>query len=776
MKSKILILFFCIVNLVMAQRKEVTLYSDISNIQPGQIVDVYTSKNDSFVVPVKELFTLTWNDEFDIEPIEVSTTHVRFKVYGVLKGTNKLYIDVDDGPFGIIYFSYIGQTDKDSLSNPNDADPDTQNGDYGDIGLNPNPNDNSITVSNPSGGHKNISNLPCHNFHVIDGIFTKFEDSNINEWEGITALEGKFSRLYLDYCDSTMYLMNDWFIAEGEQHSTCYNQFEFYTGGGAEHWFIKIPEDKSKRTKVIRNGSDVSLDSNIVIGGEAGFGKSIISTFDHTLYEFAIKISPGNFFIPKLDDPVAILTPQVICDDNGYGVIREPKLYAGNFSKNGTQLTKYTRFIPNGKIAGLEKEPNIITGNIDNGICFKFDSESKNKCYECTEDKHVIDGKFDYLNNEWSSLPAIGRWSNLYAEYCNSILYVLNDWILANYEPDNQSCYNLFELYSGNYKEHWGIFVYHEIEKGMKVFRNGMDVSKDTNYVVKGEYGFGQTSENDIPNAIYEWGLKVQEGDFTLQMADPGPSSFCDDNYLSNPAPRNLENIDILVDNISQNNSSKIELESSDPINISYRVKSLESKKKILGYEIEIVYKNESFNPSINSLKNDFNFTLKNEILEDKPIIGFNTLKISTNEKNLMNGTGELLALDFLPNLKEITNSEIITSIKFYNENANLYNSLDLSLSFKTIISSIKTNDFKDITVYPTITSDIVNISYTSEVIGAVNLNLIDNLGKKISDYEFLSGLGDNTFSLVVSDLNSGIYYIVINYNNSTMLLRFIKQ
>jgi hypothetical protein len=159
----------------------------------------------------------------------------------------------------------------------------------------------------------------------------------------------------------------------------------------------------------------------------------------------------------------------------------------------------------------------------------------------------VIDGEF--TPGEWAgSKPASGLFSDLYAQYCNGVLHILNDWIYATRIPNSKSCYNLFELFTGSGREHWGIWVWQDPTRKPTVIRNGVDVSDDTTIVESGKAGWGSSARMAEPHAIYEFRIKTMEGGFALQYADPGPASFCtittsvDDN-LTQPDGRVRPNV-----------------------------------------------------------------------------------------------------------------------------------------------------------------------------------------------------------------------------------------
>jgi len=411
--------------------------------------------------------------------------------------------------------------------------------------------------------------------------------------------------------------MNDWFLATNEVDSnSCYNLFQFYTGGGEEYWEIRVYHSTKKGIKVIRNNVDVTDDTNIVKNGKYGFSSSLLKEESHTLYEFAIKVKPGAFFFPTLCDPVRNVGPQLICEENGYGLIQEPYLYGGELNKNGSNLRKHVRYIPLSGIHGMVTEPNIFTGYFVKDTSFIRIPGNDGKINVCNK-SHTIDGKFtkiDENNTEWQHCnPAIGKYSNLYAEYCNGKLYILNDWILGTHEPDERNCYNLFELFTGGGKEHWGIFVYHNIEKGIKVFLNGKDVSNDTNYVEAGKFGFDISPlKQDSAHTIYEFSIKASEGDWHLFLCDPSPSSFCDDN--PNLPPRLFDNnlgireYDKLNPGNPGDHHPIINIQNGKSVSLGFGT-SVDTKNWYCRkYKVVINYNKNNFLPNL--LKNLFSFPL----------------------------------------------------------------------------------------------------------------------------------------------------------------------
>lgn len=62
----------------------------------------------------------------------------------------------------------------------------------------------------------------------------------------------------------------------------------------------------------------------------------------------------------------------------------------------------------------------------------------------------------------------------------------------------------------------------------LKVFRNELDVTMDTNFVVDGVYGWSPTINLSNEHTVYEFGIKPKAGWWQLFLYDPGLSSFCE--------------------------------------------------------------------------------------------------------------------------------------------------------------------------------------------------------------------------------------------------------
>lgn len=511
-----------------------------SRITPGtQARLIPTSDTALFPYNVTYAYTLKCNG-IPCEVLSVGSREMLFTVPGNITGDTAYFtLCVDDGPWGDLSVSVLRRPpeDNDITQDSDDPNKDTQNGPPVESGKDPKPIIPGEWITNPSGGSGRPQNIPCDSVHRIDGAFSEIS-STWREWNGIVPQIGKFSHLYIDYCHSTstLYLLNDWFLASDEPDvSTCYNRFELFTGNGQERWEIRVYHDKSKGTRVLRNGTDVTGDTTYFIAGAYSFGPSPAVADSHTIYEFAIRAMPGEFYLPMLDDPVRPVGPTSVCDDNGNGLIRDPRLYGGQLGEFGSKTRASQRYIPISGVAGLATEPQPISGvlSADGGSTKTIVGSNVEVSHLCQTDNHTVDGEFG--QQEWSTDPAIGRFSNLYAEYCGGTLYVMNDWVHGSEEPDENNCYNLFEVMTGNQSEHWGIYVYHNITKGIKVFRNGVDVSADTTFVKGGKYGWNSSPLEAKEHTLYEFGINAQPGAWMLFLADPGPSSFCDNGA---PAPR----------------------------------------------------------------------------------------------------------------------------------------------------------------------------------------------------------------------------------------------
>lgn len=449
----------------------------------------------------------------------------------VSEGTRTLSLCVVDGPYAETTVELLRLADTlDTAVDRFDPDPRTQNGPRQDLSSGSRRPQKHGARTYPNGGYGGTQ--ACSDRHHVDGKFTEYTNQP-REWSGIPPMIGRFSNLYLDYCSETsmMYLMNDWLIGSSEYQANCYNLFGFVTGNGREVWLIKVTHDTLNPVIVELNGVDVTNDTNLVIGGAFSIGPSPSDTTAHTMYEFGVRVSSGLFFMPQGDDPVTYVpstNTSLECDRGGvqgYGLIREPFVRIAWFSDQGITVQQAERYIPTSGVLGLETEPNNISGEFG-GDTIEYRSGSQSTVRTTCNGILEVDGQFS--DNEWTGVRAAsGRYSDMYAKYCQGTLHILNDWVHATELPDQRTCYNLFELYTGNGSEHWGIWVWQDPERRPTVYRNGVDVSNDTLIVHAGKAGWGSSPRKAEPHALYEFTISAMEGGFVMMFADPGPSSFC---------------------------------------------------------------------------------------------------------------------------------------------------------------------------------------------------------------------------------------------------------
>jgi hypothetical protein len=69
-------------------------------------------------------------------------------------------------------------------------------------------------------------------------------------------------------------------------------------------------------------------------------------------------------------------------------------------------------------------------------------------------------------------------------------------------------------------------------------------------------------------------------------------------------------------------------------------------------------------------------------------------------------------------------------------------------------------------TAYPNPATDIVNISFDEYLEDEISLGIYNNLGQIVSERNISAS--DNQISINISDLDTGTYYVRLNYNNST--------
>jgi hypothetical protein len=594
MRTKIFLVITSIVMAILSSNRmigaeEIPAVAMPTTVVPGGILSVLPASNRNFL---SMLLDVQW-DGVSIQSNLISNSRNQILLFvpsDALPGTHLVFLQFDD-----MYTAEVEVTVSvlpawpDSTVDGLDPNPATQNGKAHNTGDDPTGVQPGSVVYNRPGGYGNYT-VDCDSLHEIDGVFTDSVYSGLKEWNGIVPLKGRFSNLYLDYCQSrnTMYLLNDWYLCTTEMDSSsCYNRFDFSTGAGSEHWQIWVYHSRQRGMRVMRNGVDVSDDTTYVLSGRYGFGKSPLYDTAHTIYEFGIRVQSGLFFLPAQDDPYRPPThaPSVetICDRDdieGWGLVREPMMYGGELRQDSIIVRQYYRYIPLAGATGLVREP-VAFGGVCEADSITVRSigagTTDEQHYRCSDIPHVIDGQFTI--GEWNRTPAKGRYSNLYADYCNGILYIMNDWTLAVQEPHQQSCYNLFELFTGSGREHWGIFVYNDKNKGIRVFRNGVDVSADTAIVSGGAYGWGTSPlKGDSLHTLYEFGIRAEEGEWMLFLADPGPNSVCSsevatDVYTDSSVGSSIEQVAIKTSLASTNDAeATVSFTLNENNNITFKI------------------------------------------------------------------------------------------------------------------------------------------------------------------------------------------------------------
>ena len=700
-------------------------------------------------------------------------------------GNHTIKITVDDGPEGSTSITIINKSTSDNAKPDGmDPNPETQYGDPIEAGKNPKGKPRGQVVVNPSGGYGNIPEVACDSLHKVDGKFTENIVPGRTEWLGIIPQNGRFSDLYIDFCSktNTLYLLNDWYLAsEKPDSSSCYNLFKFSTGNGAEQWEIRVYHDKAKGTKVIRNEVDVSKDTAYIIGGAFGFEKSPIHREAHTIYEFAIRVKEGAFFMPVLCDPVRPTDAVTICDDNGYGLVKDPSYFYGSLNEKGITLYKDPRYIPLSGVAGLPTEPNIFGGVLNDSNAVLRKQGSASAAIQCISD-HVVDGNFTALPNnktEWElAIPAIGKYSNLYADFCKGWLHILNDWKLGTEEPDKENCYNLFELYTGNGTQHWGIYVYHSLTKGIKVFLNGTDVSNDTSIVKGGKFGFDKSSLAPYPHTIYEFAIKAEDGPWHLMMCDPGPSSFCDNSNENIPRSMNDSGI-----GIGLLNESSIEKEITTTLfdTLAYTVRTVSNSINWGGsrYKVIFNYDQSMFRPIRAMLPQTKTIGSSPKII-GSPIYEPGRVIVNVECKGGFSGTGDLVTLEGqmlfgwdsttyisgeiqIGNSAEYMRKAQIQSCKLIASRPILYGNSD----------AIKAN----LTATSNATGDILHLAFTMLRTEKANIKVYDEAGNVLYTHpETIYTAGEHSLTMNIGNHQKGAHYLMITSPSGSVTVPYVNK
>jgi hypothetical protein len=735
----------------------------------------------------RDLIDIRWDEDVSIlnNVIQKNSDLISLKIPdNATIGFHTIKVIMDDNVEGILPFKVEKkpETGNDQI-NGYDPDPNTQKGKPIWAGKNPKGIKRGQTVYNPSGGYRNNS-IPCNQLHKIDGYFTDSLAGGNLEWSNIIPLQGAFANLYLDYCDKDgiMYLLNDWKLGTGTYDTTtCYNLFEFTTGNGSEKWWVKVWNSVSKGIEVYRNGINVSEDTNYVVGGRYGYGESLLEDSLHTMWEFGLRTQGGIFVMWLYADEVGSrkiggTDVKVICDDDGYGLVQAPRMVTGNFG-NGTKTYLDDRYIPIQGVAGLVTEPGMFSGTLWN------DSASVRKSGEDTfvnscSGNHIIDGLFSL--DEWdNSQPAQGTYSNLYADYCDSVLYILNDWILGTEEPDEKNCYNLFELYTGDASEHWGIYVYHDTAKGIRVFRNGEEVSNDSNIVLGGRFNFDKSPNLDTAHTIYEFGIKVKSGNWHLFLCDPGPASFCDDD--PRPAPREITpgtGIRMKGQGNPGDHTGIIPIEGTKKINLVVGTSEDTQNWYCKKFEATVKF-NPEFIKSIN-----FNLPSSNVIADDLTLEIDSTvpglMKITGRSNTNFRGSGDLFEIEaYVSSNGSGSQSDLKIDVLLANRTTFMRKFKIPKLVFDLVsgVDELQNNlNLSSINLYPNpnVKGGSSLLEFNLNQPDDVSIEMFDIIGNKYiikSQRRYTSGL--HRLNITVDNLTSGIYFLRLHGKNQSRIIKF---
>ncbi len=131
-----------------------------------------------------------------------------------------------------------------------------------------------------------------------EGVQKQGGDRAACEWFDVQPAQGRYTYFYADFDGQNLWLLNDWFYNGENIDPDCYNQFQVWTGGGAERWEIRAYGDQ--HVEVTRNGEQIDTSSGVE--GGAYYGPSPNVAEPHTIYELKIPAQPGSWGV-QLHDP-----------------------------------------------------------------------------------------------------------------------------------------------------------------------------------------------------------------------------------------------------------------------------------------------------------------------------------------------------------------------------------------------------------------------------------------------------------------------------------------
>jgi hypothetical protein len=116
----------------------------------------------------------------------------------------------------------------------------------------------------------------------------------------VTPAVGRFTHCYFDFDGTSLHILNDWIYNDAQPVSAhCFNQFDAWTGGGAERWVIKVFGDNTVEVRL--NGQPQPANFSGAAGA-VGNGPSPNTGTNHSIFELSFPASPGGFGV-QLHDP-----------------------------------------------------------------------------------------------------------------------------------------------------------------------------------------------------------------------------------------------------------------------------------------------------------------------------------------------------------------------------------------------------------------------------------------------------------------------------------------
>lgn len=116
-----------------------------------------------------------------------------------------------------------------------------------------------------------------------------------------------------------------------------------------------------------------------------------------------------------------------------------------------------------------------------------------------------------------------------------------------------------------------------------------------------------------------------------------------------------------------------------------------------------------------------------------------------------------------------------VVNVPDFVESGNTAGTLISRISYFTNNSALSTDNYsllEDVVLYPNPTKDILNISIPSSLGNEISYQVYNNLGQVIK----VNNSNQSEFSISTNELASGVYFIKLEVNNASKVLRFIKN